>query len=74
MAEKKNDPIQQAATKELRNSPSDEDNTDRIAAELTRIRHEMTAIRKILQGRESLEAEDLKMLQGRGRSPVSSET
>jgi len=74
MAEKKNDPIQQAATEELRNSPSDEDNTDRIAAELTRIRHEMTAIRKILQGRESLEAEDLKMLQGRGRSPVSSET
>jgi len=74
MAEKKNDPIQQAATEELRNSPSDEDNTDRIAAELTRIRHEMTAIRKILQGRESLEADDLKMLQGRGRPPVSSET
>ena len=46
MAEKKNDPIQQAATEELRNAPSDEDNTNRIAAELTRIRHEMTAIRK----------------------------
>jgi hypothetical protein len=65
MAEKKNDPIQQAATEELRNAPSDEDNTDRIAAELTRIRHEMTAIRKILQGRESIETEDLKKLQGK---------
>ena len=65
MAEKKKDPIQQAATEELRNAPSDEDNTDRIAAELTCIRHEMTAIRKILQGRESIEAGELKILQGR---------
>ena len=65
MAEKKNDPIQQAATEELRNAPSNEDNTDRIAAELTRIRHEMTAIRQILQGRESIESEDLKKLQGK---------
>ena len=74
MAEKKNDPIQQAATEELRNSPSDEDNTDRIAAELTRIRHEMTAIREILRGRESIEAEDLKMLQGREDPRGSSKT
>jgi hypothetical protein len=66
MAEKKNDPIQQAATEELRKAPSDEDNAGRIAAELTRIRHEMTAIRKILQGRESIEVEELKRLQGRG--------
>ena len=35
-----------------------------IAAELTRIRFEMTAIRKILQGRESIEVEELKRLQG----------
>ena len=66
MAEKKNDPIQQAATEELRNAPSDEGNTNRIAAELTRIRHEMTAIRKILQGRESIEDAELKALQGHG--------
>jgi hypothetical protein len=66
MAEKKNDPIQQVATEELRNAPSDEDNTDRIAAELIRIRHEMTAIRKILQGRESIEGAESKILQGRG--------
>ena len=33
---------------------------------ITRICHEMTAIRKILQGRESIEVEELKRLQGRG--------
>jgi len=35
-------------------------------AELTRIRFEMTAIRKIMQGRESIEVEELKRLQGHG--------
>ena len=39
----------------------------RIAAEVTRIRFEMTAIRKIMQGRESIEVEELKRLQGHGK-------
>jgi hypothetical protein len=38
----------------------------RRAAQLTHIRFEMTAIRKILQGRESIEGEELKRLQRRG--------
>ena len=68
-----NDPIQQAASAEIKRQedPSSPAQLElrapyRIAAELTRICHEMTAIRKILQGRESIEVEELKRLQGRG--------
>ena len=68
-----NDPIQQAASAEIMRleDPSSPVQLElrapyRIAAELTRIRFEMTAIRKILQGRESIEVEELKRLQGRG--------
>ena len=68
-----NDPIQQAASAEIKRQedPSSPVQLElrapyRIAAELTRIRLEMTAIRKILQGRESIEVEELKRLQGRG--------
>jgi hypothetical protein len=68
-----NDPIQQGASAEIKRQedPSSPVQLElrapyRIAAELTRIRFEMTAIRKILQGRESIEVEELKRLQGRG--------
>ena len=68
-----NDPIQQAASAEImrQEDPSSPVQLElrapyRIAAELTRIRFEMTAIRKILQGRESIEVEELKRLQERG--------
>ena len=68
-----NDPIQQGASAETKRQedPSSPVQLElrapyRIAAELTRIRFEMTAIRKILQGRESIEVEELKRLQGRG--------
>ena len=47
------DAVQQAATEELRSARLAEDPTERIAAELTRIRFEMMAIRKILQRRET---------------------
>jgi hypothetical protein len=60
------DPVQQAADEELRSAKLAEDSTERVAAELTRIRFEMTAIRKILQGRESIEGAELKILQGGG--------
>jgi hypothetical protein len=70
---RENDPIQQAASAEIKRQedPSSPVQLElrapyRIAAELTRIRFEMTAIRKILQGRESIEVEELKRLQGRG--------
>jgi hypothetical protein len=66
MADDKEDPVQQAADEELRSAKLAEDPTERVAAELTRIRFEMTAIRKILQGRESIEGAELKALQGRG--------
>ena len=66
------DPIQQAACAEIKRQEDPSSSVQlelrapyRIAAELTRIRHEMTAIRKILQGRESIESEDLKKLQGK---------
>jgi hypothetical protein len=52
MADDKEDPVQQAADEELRSAKLAEDPTERVAAELTRIRFEMTAIRQILQGRE----------------------
>jgi hypothetical protein len=68
-----NDPIQQAASAEIKRQedPSSPVQLElrapyRIAAELTRIRFEMTAIRKIFRGRESIEVEELKRLQGRG--------
>ena len=66
MADDKEDPVQQAADEELRSAKLAEDPTERVAAEFTRIRFEMTAIRKILQGGESIEVEELKRLQGRG--------
>ena len=68
-----NDPIQQGASAEIKRQedPSSPVQLElrapyRIAAELTRIRFEMTAIRNRLQGRESIEVEELKRLQGRG--------
>lgn len=68
-----NDPIQCAASADIKRQEDEALLVQlelrapyRIAAELTRIRFEMTAIRKILQGRESIEVEELKRLQGRG--------
>jgi len=55
MADDKEDPVQQAADEELPSAKLAEDPTERVAAELTRIRFEMTAIRQILQGRRSTE-------------------
>ena len=48
MADDKEDPVQQAATEELRSARLAEDTTERVAAELTRIRFEMTAIRELM--------------------------
>ena len=68
-----NDPIQQAASAEIKREEDISSPVQlelgapyRIATELTRIRFEMTAIRKILQGRKGIEVEELKRLQGRG--------
>jgi hypothetical protein len=48
MADDKEDPVQQAADEELRSAKLAEDPTERVAAELTRIRFEMRAIRELL--------------------------
>jgi hypothetical protein len=48
MANDKREPVQEAADEELRSAKLAEDPTERVAAELTRIRFEMTAIRQLL--------------------------
>ena len=48
MADDKKDPVQEAADEELRSAKLAEDPTERVAAELTRMRFEMKAIRELL--------------------------
>jgi hypothetical protein len=43
------DSVQQAASEEIRSARLAEDSTERIAAELTRIRFEMMEIRRLLR-------------------------
>ena len=57
MADDKKDPVQEAADEELRSAKLAEDPTERVAAELTRMRFEMKAIRELLT---QLLAEQLK--------------
>jgi hypothetical protein len=48
MADDKKDLVQEAADEELRSAKLAEDPTERVAAELTRMRFEMKAIRELL--------------------------
>jgi hypothetical protein len=65
------DPVQQAADEELRSAKLAEDATERVAAELTRIRFELTAIRKQMAHRL---AEQLKRSSKGGKPPAVRKT
>jgi hypothetical protein len=67
MAKEKADPVQEAADEELRSAKLAEDPTERVAAELTRIRFEMGAIRKLMAHRMAM-AEQLKR-RSKGEKP-----